>query len=189
VKFRVLTPLGTSPEGQFLVEPYYGESIDKEPNDTPDGAFETFLPTILAGVISKPGDVDHFKFDVKAGEEVVFENSAAMIGSPLQPVVAILSADGTVIKEYGLDDPRNAFAFSHKFEKAGSYYVRISDYSLSGRGNNFYRYKVGKFPLTTRVYPLVCARARRGRFHFLALGSARRNFLSRAKHRLKMRTP
>src|ERR1041385_3599426 len=45
VSFRLLTPLGTSPEGRFLIEPYYGESADREPaNDTPDGAFETFLP-------------------------------------------------------------------------------------------------------------------------------------------------
>ena len=60
VAFRLQTPLGTSPEGTFLVEPYYGESPDKEPNDTIDGAFETFLPTILVGAISRPGDVDHF---------------------------------------------------------------------------------------------------------------------------------
>src|SRR5881397_3040224 len=29
VSFRLLTPLGTSPEGKFLVEPYYGEAPDK----------------------------------------------------------------------------------------------------------------------------------------------------------------
>src|SRR5438876_5711380 len=40
VKFRLQTPLGTSPEGAFLIEPYYGESPDKEPNDTPEEAFE-----------------------------------------------------------------------------------------------------------------------------------------------------
>src|SRR4030088_1946584 len=55
VRFRLLTPLGTSPEGRFLIEPYYGESNDKEPNDTPETAFECYLPTILAGTISKRG--------------------------------------------------------------------------------------------------------------------------------------
>ena len=67
VQFRLLTPLGTSPEGRFLVEPYYGESNDKEPNDTPETAVETFLPAILTGAISKPGDVDYFKIHVEAG--------------------------------------------------------------------------------------------------------------------------
>ena len=62
VSFRLLTPLGTSPEGRFLIEPYYGEAPDQEPaNDTPDGAFETFLPAILTGTIGKPGDVDYLQ--------------------------------------------------------------------------------------------------------------------------------
>src|SRR3954463_16769243 len=75
VSFRLLTPLGTSPEGRFLVEPYYGETTDQEPtNDAPDGAFETFLPATLTGTIGKPGDVDHFKIHAKAGQEISFQN-------------------------------------------------------------------------------------------------------------------
>jgi hypothetical protein len=154
VKFRLLTPLGSSPEGQFLVEPYFGESADREANDTPENAVEAFLPSILAGSISRPGDVDHFKIQVKAGEEIVFENAAMQIGSTLQPVVAILSEDGSVVKEYGLDSPKSAQAFAHKFATAGTYYVRVADYQLSGRGSNFYRYKAGRFAVAARAYPL-----------------------------------
>jgi hypothetical protein len=55
VAFRLQTPLGTSPAGRVLIEPYYGESADREPNDSPEEAVETFLPTILTGTISKPG--------------------------------------------------------------------------------------------------------------------------------------
>lgn len=154
-RLRLLTPLGTSPEAQILVEPYYGESLDKEPNDTPEGAFETYLPTILAGVISKPGDADHFKVQVKtAGEQVVFENGAAEIGSTLQPVVAILAEDGKVLAQYGLDHPDSARVFAHKFEAAGTYYIRIADFQLTGRASNFYRYKVGRFALVSRAFPL-----------------------------------
>src|SRR5467141_1351158 len=80
VSFRLITPLGASPEARFLVEPYYGESPDREPNDTPETAFETYLPTILVGTISKPGDVDYYKIEVKAGDELVFENAAVMLG-------------------------------------------------------------------------------------------------------------
>src|SRR5947208_8467217 len=85
-RFRIQTPLGTSPEGRFLIEPYYGESNDKEPNDTPETAVETFLPAILTGTISKPGDVDYYKIHVAAGQQLVFQNGAAQIGSSLQPV-------------------------------------------------------------------------------------------------------
>src|SRR6478609_6873169 len=89
VGFRLQTPLGTTPEGQLLIEPFWGESPDKEPNNTIDTAVETFLPAILSGDIARPGDVDYFKINVRAGEELVFENGAMETGSTLQPVIAI----------------------------------------------------------------------------------------------------
>src|SRR4051794_1897059 len=70
VSFRLLTPLGTSPEGRFLVEPYYGEPTARDPNDPPENAFETILPAVLAGTISRPGDVDYYKIQVAAGQEI-----------------------------------------------------------------------------------------------------------------------
>src|SRR6266550_9445306 len=100
VGFRLITPLGASPEARFVVEPYYGESPDREPNDTPETAFETYLPTILVGAIAKPGDVDYYKIDVKAGEELVFENIAPKLGSALKPVIGIYAADQSLLREF-----------------------------------------------------------------------------------------
>ncbi len=154
VGFRLQTPLGTTAVGRFLIEPYYGESIDKEPNDTPETAVDTYLPAILTGAISKPGDVDYFKIKVKAGEQLVFENGAMEIGSSLQPVVSILDADQSVVKEFGADGGKDAVWFAHKFDKAGTYYIRVADYQSSGRASNFYRIKVGQFPVALGAYPL-----------------------------------
>ncbi|HEV2689334.1 MAG TPA: hypothetical protein VGV35_12295, partial [Bryobacteraceae bacterium] len=152
--FRLQTPLGTSPEGRFLIEPYYGESNDKEPNDTPETAVETYLPAILAGSISKPGDVDYFKIHVNAGQQLVFQNGAALIGSTLQPVVTILDADQTVIREFGASGGMDAVRFAHRFDKAGVYYIRIADYQQSGKASHFYRFIVGNYPLVMSAYPL-----------------------------------
>jgi hypothetical protein len=138
----------------FLVEPYYGESPDREPNDTLENAFETYLPSILVGEISRPGDMDHYKITVKAGEELVFENGATQIGSSLQPVVSILREDQSVVKEFGADGGASVSRFSHKFDKAGTYYVRVTDYQQSGRSGHTYRLKVGSFPLATSAFPL-----------------------------------
>jgi hypothetical protein len=154
VDFRLQTPLGTSPEGRFLIEPYYGESADREPNDTPEDAVEVFTPAILVGAISKPGDVDYYKVTVKAGEQLVFENGAAMLGSALQPVVGIYDADQALVKEYGLAGGRSAQYFAHRFDKAGPYYIKIADYEEGGGAGHFYRIKVGKFPLALAAYPL-----------------------------------
>jgi hypothetical protein len=154
VSFRLLTPLGTSPEGRFLIEPYYGEAPDKEPNDTPENAFETFLPAILAGTISRPGDIDYFKIQVKAGEDLSFLNGAMLIGSALQPVVTILDTDLNVVATFGENGGSQQVMFAHRFEQAGNYYVRIEDYQRSGRGANFYRIIVGEFPLVVSAFPL-----------------------------------
>jgi hypothetical protein len=154
VSFRLQTPLGTSAVGRFLIEPYYGESPDKEPNDTPDTAFETMLPTILTGVISRPGDVDYFKVRAKAGESVVFDNGAALIGSTLQPVVAIVTEDQSVLAEFGAAGGLRAETFAYQFAAPGTYFIRVSDYQNSGKPTNFYRIVAGRFPVVTGAYPL-----------------------------------
>ena len=154
VDFRLQTPLGTSPEGRFLIEPYYGESADREPNDTPEDAVEVFTPAILVGAISKPGDVDYYKIAVRAGEQLVFENGAAMLDSALQPVVSIYDAEQALVRQYGLEGGRSAQYFAHRFDKAGSYYVKIADYEEGGSARHFYRIKMGKFPLALAAYPL-----------------------------------
>lgn len=154
VSFRLQTPLGSSPASTFLIEPYYGESPDNEPNDSLESAFETYLPTIMTGAISRPGDVDYFKLKVQAGQEVTFENSAAMVGSQLQPIVAIVDGSLNVLKEFGLEGGRAMESFSYRFAAAGTYYVRITDYQRKGSGGHFYRIKAGDFPLVSSVYPL-----------------------------------
>ncbi len=154
VKFRLLTPLGTSPEGSFVVEPYYGESVDKEPNDSADEAVEAFLPAVLTGAISRAGDVDHFKIHARAGEEIVFLNQAAMAGSALQPVIRILDSGMKVLAEYGYDGGRATEAFSYKFPTEGNFFVRVSDFENSGRATNTYRILAGKFPVATSAFPL-----------------------------------
>jgi hypothetical protein len=175
VSFRLQTPLGTSPEGRFLLEPYYGESADREPNDTPEDAVEVYLPTILTGTISKPGDLDYYKINVKAGEQLVFENGAMLIGSALQPVVTILAEDQTIVKEFGADGGLGTLRFAHNFDKAGTYYIRVADYQSSGRASNFYRIKVGQFPIVTGAYPLGVQLSKAGRIELqgYALGAAK----------------
>jgi hypothetical protein len=153
VGFRLLTPLGTSPEGRFLVEPYYGEAPDKEPNDTPETAFETILPAILAGTISKPGDVDYYKIRVTAGQQVAFQNGAMQIGSSLHPW-SHFRCGPQPVREFGADGGTEQSMFAHRFAQAGIYYIRVSDYQHSGRAGHFYRIITGEFPLVLSAYPM-----------------------------------
>jgi len=44
--------------------------------------------------------------------------------------------------------------FAHRFEKAGTYYVRVTDYQHSGSPRHFYRIVAGEFPLVDSTWPL-----------------------------------
>lgn len=160
MSMRLQTPLGTSPAARFAIEPYYGESPDREPNETPETAFETYLPTILVGAISRPGDMDFYKIEARAGDELVFENAGPMLGSALQALVGIYTADQSLIKEYGSDREREEVSFAHKFVKAGTYYLRVADLQQTGGGGHFYRIKVGRLPLAISAYPLGVERGK-----------------------------
>ena len=84
----------------------------------------------------------------------MFQNGAMQTGSTLQPVIAILREDQTVAKEFGTDGGTSANSFSFKFDNAGTYFVRVSDYQDSGRASHTYRIKVGKFAYVSSAYPL-----------------------------------
>jgi hypothetical protein len=154
VDLRLLTPLGTSPAATIAIEPYYGESPDREPNNTSEEAFEAYLPTILVGTISKPGDVDYYKVTVKDGEQLVFQNSAGELGSSLQPVIGIYDEKQNVVQEFGADGGRETNSFAYQFAKGGAYYIRVSDYQEGGNDEHFYRIKVGQFPIAESAFPL-----------------------------------
>ena len=61
-----------------------------------------------------------------------------MIGSSLQPIVAILREDQTVVKEFGADGGLDTTWFAYRFEKGGTYYLRVSDYQQTGRPSHSY---------------------------------------------------
>jgi hypothetical protein len=152
VRMRVQTPLGSSPVATFLVEPFWGETPEVEPNDSPEKSSEVILPSILAGTIGRSGDQDVYKLKVTAGQRLTFENNFQAIGSAISPVIEILDSDQNVIKTYGYAGDRTQRVFAHTFDAAGEFYVRVSDYQENSGG--FYRIKVGDFPVVTGVYPL-----------------------------------
>ncbi len=66
--------------------------LEVEPNDTPDqvaSSATATLPVAFNGIISKPGDVDCFRFRAKKGEQFRFHALAQALGSPLDPVIWI----------------------------------------------------------------------------------------------------
>jgi len=152
VSLRLQTPLGMTTAGRFIVEPNLPEAKDKEPNDDPEHAVEAPVPSVLVGAISKPGDVDYYKFNAGAGDQIVFQNGAMQVGSVLRATIVILDANHKVVREFS---PHNATGiYAHQFSSAGTYYLRIADFEEGGSPRHFYRIVMGKLPVVLSAFPL-----------------------------------
>ncbi|HWH68053.1 MAG TPA: hypothetical protein VNT26_01600, partial [Candidatus Sulfotelmatobacter sp.] len=70
------------------------ERLEQEPNDHPTNAQPVTLPLIINGRIEKPGDRDVFRFEGRAGSELVAEVFARRLNSPLDSVLRLTDAAG-----------------------------------------------------------------------------------------------
>ena len=95
-QFRIITPNGSSTAGRIVVSPY-PETQEREPNDSFGEAQELALPMTVHGLLPKPGDTDAYRFQAKAGQEVVCLINAGGLGSRLDPVMEVVDASGKVI--------------------------------------------------------------------------------------------
>ncbi len=157
-RFRLLTAEGTTNTGTLSVEPYYGETAEMEPNDTiPDAMLQNeyvFLPTIVAGSIRAPGDEDFFTFRARAGQELVFDISAQIIGSALRWAMTLYDSKGALLAERRIDDSQPGTAMAYRFPADGRYTIQVRDVERGGSRRHLYRVKIGEYPYLTGVYPL-----------------------------------
>ncbi len=75
----------------------FSNVLEVEPNDKPEllsAGSAVDLPIAFNGIISKPGDVDCFRFRARKGEQYRFHALANALGSPLDPVIWIKPATG-----------------------------------------------------------------------------------------------
>jgi hypothetical protein len=150
-QFRVVTPLGSSTAGRIVVSPY-PETREAEPNDQFAGAQELALPMTVHGLLTKPGDADVYRFQAKAGQELVFLVNSAGLGSLLDPVLEVFSASGQRLGSNWDDRDRNSLGFKVPADR--TYSVRVSDYQQGGSIRHFYRLTMGQFPFLKSRYPL-----------------------------------
>jgi hypothetical protein len=73
------------------------ECDETESNDSRDGAQTVDLPTTINGRIDRPGDVDIFQFQGRAGMRIVAEVEARRLNSPLDSLVRLTDTLGEVL--------------------------------------------------------------------------------------------
>ncbi|MHB0960327.1 MAG: ThuA domain-containing protein [Pirellulaceae bacterium] len=126
------------------------ECLDTEPNDAPPTAQAVTLPVIVNGQIDRPDDWDLFRFEGRAGQEIVVEVSARRLESPLDSVLELFDAADKRLAfnddhEDKFDDLRTHHADSlirFALPEDGVYYVRLGDAQCHGGPEYAYRLRL-----------------------------------------------
>lgn len=121
------------------------EHIESESNSTPDRAERVTLPVTINGQIAGERDIDCFVFSASAGQTVIADMFAARIGSLLEPVFELYSADGRRLpaKTHRVTDD-NVLTF--RVPAAGDYVLQIANVSFRGGPEFVYRMTLSNLP-------------------------------------------
>jgi len=130
------------------------ECTETEPNDDPRHAQPITLPVNANGRIDAPADVDVYRFEGHAGEEVVAEVLARRLHSPMDSLLRVTDAsgrvlawnddnmrrDGTLHPDMGRLTHHADSYLSVRLPEDGTYYVRVSD--AQNHGGDAYGYRL-----------------------------------------------
>ena len=135
---------GVAPHPNIFRLSTFGNVIEAEPNDGHGDATRFEAPLALNGAIDKPGDVDHFAFSAKKGQNLEIRVYARRLRSPLDSVLTIAKKGGGNLA--GNDDSGNRSPDSNlrfAVPEDGDYVIGISDHLRKGGPDYFYRIEVG----------------------------------------------
>jgi hypothetical protein len=127
------------------------ECEEKEPNNDQSQAQRVTLPIIVKGHIDAPGDCDVFRFEGRAGQEIVAEVMARRLGSPLDSVLRLTASDGRQIAFNDDYEDQGSGLLTHHADSYlmtslpadGTYYLHLSDAQHKGGADFSYRLRIG----------------------------------------------
>lgn len=129
------------------------ETLEVEPNDSPEQAAGTTVAQVANGRIDRPGDVDVWSVELDKGAAVVCDIAAARFGSPLDSRLVIRDAAGKELAR-GDDGPAGVPDAQLTFTApaAGKYFVAVSE-RFAGRGGPTFAYRltIGAPPPAVRL--------------------------------------
>lgn len=126
------------------------EMMEAEPNDTPAAAQKIVLPAVVNGRIGKPGDRDVYRFEGRAGQQVVAEVRARRLGSPLDSYLKLADAAGVTVAFNDDREDRGQGLMTHHADsrlqatlpRDGTYDLTIGDARRHGGPDHAYRLRV-----------------------------------------------
>ncbi len=127
------------------------ECLEKEPNDRQADAQSVALPVIVNGRVDRPGDVDVFRFEGRAGATIVAAVDARRLNSPLDSALKLVDAAGKQLafnddyedKGAGLTTHHADSWLSATLPADGTYSVQLADAQHKGGPDYTYRLRIG----------------------------------------------
>jgi hypothetical protein len=142
---------GISAPSSFVVGDR-SETVETEPNDSPEAPMTIGSKHVINGRIGRPGDVDHYRFEARKGQTVVIECHAERIDSPLRAILELFDSTGRRVAvnrgHFGVD-PQIVFAVPAE----GAYVAKISDLTGAGSDAAVYRLEVDTGPRVLFTVP------------------------------------
>jgi WD40 repeat protein len=142
----VKTPAGQA-QLPFAVD-FFPATIEAEPNDSPTSGQKINLPATVVGTIRRAGEVDFYRFEARAGDQIGVQVVASGPDPKVDPLLKLTDAAGVVLGE------STNGVLGYTAEKDGTYALGIRDRDYRGGPNMGYRLQVGPVPVVTGVYPL-----------------------------------
>jgi hypothetical protein len=123
---------------------------EQEPNHPATAAQKISLPVVVNGRIDRPGDLDVFRFEGRAGQVVVAEVWARRLGSPLDSFLKLTDAEGKVLAFNDDQEDRGQGLLTHHADsriqatlpRGGTCYLYLGDVQRHGSPAHAYRLRV-----------------------------------------------
>jgi len=132
-----------------------------EPNDGPGQAVPISYGTVLTGRdICLAGDVDYYAFSGAAGDTILADIDAQIIGSLLDSYLVLYSTDGFTELVHNDDSDGLDSLIAYTVPAAGTYYLMVRDSRYPSEGGPGYTYQISLVDLDHRVYLPVILRDR-----------------------------
>jgi hypothetical protein len=126
------------------------ECVAKKTAHSAETAQAVTLPVVVNGRIEQPGQWDVFRFDGRAGQEIVAQVDARRLGSALDSVLRLTDANGRELafnddhedKELGLVTHQADSYIRCRLPADGTYYLHLGDAQRQGGSQCAYRLRI-----------------------------------------------
>jgi dipeptidyl aminopeptidase/acylaminoacyl peptidase len=133
------------PTPPALVDPFPLVNEQAAPHDSPTTGQNIALSASISGKLSRAGELDWYRFEAKAGQEVGVQ--AVTDRAKFEPVLTFTDAQGQTLEE------TNNGVLGFTCPSAGTYALGIRDRDYRG-ADLTYRLHVGELAVVTSVFPL-----------------------------------